>query len=105
MTLFYGEKDMEAAGAGDPWAVTRLGNKTTYSAAEIKLWHELQPTCKRYGCSAGDYDDPAPDFWAVNDDMARRWVAEMYTDGAECDIWEIITRYRDVPKAAAGVNS
>lgn len=103
MTHFYGNQDMEAARAGDAWAITRLGNKTTFSAEEIKLWHTLQPRCKRYGCNVGDYDDPAPDFWATDDANARRWCVESYTDGAECEIWEIITRYRTIE--AAGVAS
>lgn len=88
MTHFYGSADMDAVRAGDPWAITRLGNKQTYSLDEIRLLSSVRDRLYTYWCDAGE----GCEFLAADDGAAIQWVSETFTGSPSDYLIERITR-------------
>ena len=88
MTHFHGPADMDAVRAGDPWAITRLGNKQTYSLDEVRLLNSVRDRLYTYWCDAGE----GCEFLAADDGVAIQWVDETFTGSPSDYLIERVTR-------------
>lgn len=70
------------------WAITRLGNKGTYSVDEMRLLNSVRDRLYTYWCDAGE----GCEFLAADDCAAIQWIDETFTGSPSDYVIERVTR-------------